>query len=74
MAKELKPRVIRDMLGILRKRRDFLSSRIRASNKDLSYDKGEAGALSWALDELEKKYPECSPKEPPVLIPVKQPG
>ena len=41
-------------LEILQKRRDYLIKRINYSQKDLSYDKAEAAALSWAVNKLAK--------------------
>ena len=41
-------------LEILRKRRDYLVLRVASSGKDLSYDKAEAAALSWAISKLQE--------------------
>jgi len=41
-------------LKILQRRRDFLTNRVRMNpQKDLSFDKAEAGAISWAIECLE---------------------
>lgn len=39
----------RRKIDFLRKRRDFLKARIEASPIDLTFDKEECSALSWAL-------------------------
>lgn len=44
------------MLNTLEKRAQHLSKRIASSDKDLSYDKAELRALSWAIVILEDHY------------------
>jgi len=39
-------------LRVLKKRLEHLLKRIKLSDKDLSYDRSEAGALTWALDRI----------------------
>lgn len=39
----------RRRIEVLRKRRDWLRTRIEASPADLSFDKAEHSALTWAL-------------------------
>ena len=43
----------KDHLEALRKRRDWLLVRIARSDKDLTHDKREAAALTWALNLLD---------------------
>ena len=40
----------------LQKRLNCLETRIKKSDKDLTYDKAEASALKWAIEELSKLY------------------
>ena len=39
----------RRRIEVLRKRRDWLKARVESSPVDLSFDKAEYSALSWAL-------------------------
>jgi hypothetical protein len=40
----------------LKKRLNYLEKRIRDSDKDLTFDKAEASAIKWAIEELSKLY------------------
>lgn len=51
-------RIEREYIDRLTRRRDFLMKRLTEnSHKDLTYDKAEASALSWAI-EIANKYDE----------------
>ena len=56
-------RVEREYLERLTRRRDFLLKRLSENtHKDLTYDKAEASALSWAI-ETAYKYSEVRQKK-----------
>jgi hypothetical protein len=47
-------------LKSLIRRKNFLYNRVKNSTDDLSFDKAEVAALTWAIQELSKIYPESA--------------